>query len=170
MINMNIKSKKMAVTILTAILLIILYIIIFCFSAQDGETSGGISREISQKCVEIVDGISNKHWSVEIKKNLAIFFEHPIRKLAHFSEYACMGALLYAMLIQWMKKGKIFYASIVGWVFVSAAFDEIHQLFSPGRMCSFFDVCLDTSGAITALVFLCVLDHIFMKKSKRECK
>lgn len=39
--------------------------------------------------------------------------------------------------------------------------DEIHQCFTPGRSCSFFDWCADFTGAIIGgLVFLYVLNKI----------
>ena len=167
MSNMNSKSKqKMAVTIPAAIALVILYIIIFRFSDQDGETSSSISQDISRQCVELGDTVTGSTWSAELKESLSLVWEHPIRKLAHFSEYAIMGALLYLLFDQWMKRGLRMYGLIVLWVVVSAAADEFHQFFLPGRMCSPVDVCIDTLGAVTALLLCAGINKLLKKLTK----
>lgn len=139
-------KKKIAITVPVTILLLALYMIIFGFSAQDGEQSGRLSQMISEKCVEWFNSLSGKNLSRLFLERLAEYFEHPIRKLAHFLEYACMGVLVYALWSQWMNRGRRLCLLTVSWVFVSAALDEFHQLFVPGRYGSFVDVLLDTCG------------------------
>lgn len=136
-------------------MLLALYALIFGFSAQDGAESGSLSRMISEKCVELLNTISGRHWSEVIMEGLAEYFEHPIRKLAHFSEYACMGVLVFALWSQWLKRGRKLYLLTTGWVFISAGADELHQLFVPGRYASFADVCLDTAGGVFGIL-LCI--------------
>ena len=148
-------KKKLAITVPAAVLLLALYILIFGFSAQDGEQSGSLSRMISEKCVEFFHSISGRNWTEGFRKSLAEYFEHPIRKLAHFSEYACMGILLYILWSQWLRKGKRLYLLIVLWVFCSAGLDEFHQYFVPGRYGSFADVLLDTCGGAFGML-LCM--------------
>ncbi len=138
-----------------AILLLALYILIFGFSAQDGETSGSLSQRISEKCAELLNNLSGGNWTEDFMQELAEYFEHPLRKLAHFSEYACMGILLYILWSQWIGKKSKLYLLIVLWVFCSAGLDELHQLFVPGRWCSFWDVLLDTCGGSFGML-LCV--------------
>ena len=72
---------------MAAILLVLLYRLIFVFSGQDGEESGSLSAMISEKCAELLNAISGKHWTQNVLDSMAAYFEHPIRKLAHFSEY-----------------------------------------------------------------------------------
>lgn len=139
-------KKKIAKTVPAAILLLALYMLIFGFSAQDGETSGSLSQMISERCVELFNNLSGGHWTESFMQDLAEYFEHPLRKLGHFSEYACMGILLYILWSQWIKRGRKLYVLIALWVFCSAALDEFHQLFVPGRYGSFADVLLDTCG------------------------
>lgn len=136
-------------------MLLALYMIIFGFSAQDGVQSGTLSQLISEKCVELINNLSGRHWNEVFMIRLAEYFEHPIRKLAHFTEYACMGVLVYVLWSQWLQKGRRLYFLTVIWVFVSAAGDEFHQLFVPGRYGCFADVCLDTLGGIFGML-LCV--------------
>lgn len=143
-----------------AILLLALYLVIFGFSAQNGEQSGSVSMQLSEKCVEILNTISGKHW-----ENTAMFFEHPLRKLAHFSEYACMGILIFSIVYQWVM-GKKKYLIATLWVFLSAAVDEWHQSFVPGRYASIKDVLLDTCGGICGIVLLTLI--IKGRKKSRE--
>lgn len=130
----------------TALLLGFLYYAIFFFSGQDGEQSGSLSQMISEKCVEFLHSLSGADWNAAALDRLAEYFEHPIRKLAHFSEYACMGILVYVLWSQWMRRGRRLRLLTVGWVFVSAACDEFHQFFVPGRYASLADVLLDSCG------------------------
>ena len=154
------------VTVPAAVLLLALYMLIFGFSAQDGEQSGSLSQMISEKCVEFINTLSGRHWSRVFMENLAEYFEHPIRKLAHFSEYACMGVLIFVILSQWLEREKRLYLINALWVFLSAAADEFHQYFVPGRYASFADVCLDTCGGIFGIL-LCLLVIKMISKSKR---
>ena len=149
---MTTNKRKLIVTALAGVLLLMLYSLIFSFSAQDAEESGSLSRMISEKCVEIINQLSGRHWSEAVMESFAEYFEHPIRKMAHFAEYACMGILVYVLWIQWMKQGRALYILTVFWVFVSAAADEFHQLFGPGRYGSFADVLLDTSGGVFGMI------------------
>jgi len=152
------KIRKAAVSLAAVFLLLLLYMVIFSFSAQDGEQSGSLSRIVSEKCAEVLGNLSRGKLSQAVLKSMADYFEHPIRKLAHFSEYACMGILVFILWSQWMRQGKRLKLLTVGWVFVSAAGDEFHQLFVPGRYGSFADVVLDTcGGAFGMLLCLFVL-------------
>lgn len=159
--------KKWAVTIVAALFLLLLYRIIFGFSAQDSEQSGSLSLMISEKCIELVNTISGKHWSDVVMGELAAYFEHPLRKLAHFTEYTCMGILVYTMWRPWKKRDKGLYGIVVLWVFISAAFDEFHQYFVPGRYSSFADVLLDTCGGIFGILISVFIEKIYLKIAKK---
>ena len=159
------KVRKIIVTTVAGVLLTLLYFVIFNFSAQDGEQSGSLSMMISEKCAELLNTLSGKHWSEAVLAGWAEYFEHPLRKLAHFSEYACMGVLVYILWSQWLRRGKGLYLLTVAWVFVSAAGDEFHQLFVPERYGSFADVLLDTCGGACGMLF-CILVYRIMRHKK----
>ena len=164
-------KKKITVSVVAAILLVLLYLLIFAFSGQDGEESGSLSSMISEKCAELLNAISGKHWTQNVIDSMAAYFEHPIRKLAHFSEYACMGVLLYGVWRPWKERNRKLYLLIVLWVFVSAGADEFHQLFVPGRYGCFADVVLDIcGGAFGLLVCVCVEKIVRRRKQKRKDK
>lgn len=151
----------------TAFLLIGLYIIIFSLSEQDGEKSGSLSQKISEECVEILQQVSGKEWTDAFRRELSEYLEHPIRKLAHFSEYACMGILVYILWRQWMARDRRLYGLVIGWVLLSAVGDEVHQVFVPGRWGSILDVLLDTSGGAFGLLLCLFVEYMWRKYKYR---
>ncbi len=176
--------KKIVVSSIATIFLVLLYVLIFTFSEQDGETSGGLSQMISERCVEIFNALAGKNWSELMMHSMAEYFENPIRKLAHFCEYAVMGVLLFLIWYPWLglygrvagQKGSCgllqglprLVKLIVPWIFVSAAFDEIHQLFIPGRNGNFLDVLLDTAGGCFGLLCCIVIVKLIERRKDKR--
>lgn len=159
-------SQKVWVSLLSAVLLAFLYMLIFSFSEQDGAESGSLSHLISQKCVELINALAGGNWTELFKENLVTYFENPIRKLAHFAEYALMGVLLYGVWRPWKQRTVKLYFLIIIWILVSAAGDEIHQLFVPGRCGSAADVLLDTCGGGFGLFCCVTVEKLCMKRIK----
>ena len=157
--------RKMLISVPAAILLLALYMVIFGFSDQDAEQSGSLSMRFSESCVEWLNAISGGHWNESFIADLAEYFEHPVRKMAHFGEYMCVGILTYLVWFPWFNNRKRLYVLVVIWVFVSAALDEIHQYFVPGRWCSFADVCLDTAGGAFGLLLCLFVARMWRRKS-----
>jgi VanZ family protein len=69
-----------------------------------------------------------------------------LRKIAHFCEYAILGALLLRAL------GSEVVAVTAGVAF--AATDELHQHFVPGRHGAFRDVAIDAAGVLAGVLLL----------------
>ena len=155
-------SVKLAVSSVAAIFLVILYVTIFFFSAQDGTESGTLSHRVTEVIVDQVETIAKKNWTEEVKVSLIRFWENPVRKMAHFSEYTCMGILVFGVWIPWVtaEKWRSEYfrwnGLVVLWVFLSAALDEWHQTMVSGRCGTIWDVLLDTSGGCFG-VLVCLL-------------
>lgn len=159
---------RIAVSVAAGAALILLYSVIFSFSGQDGEESGSLSHFISEKCVELVNVLSGRHWTDIMMTELAAYFEHPLRKLAHFSEYACMGVLIYGIWSPWQRPAAKWGLITVAWVFASASLDELHQYFIPGRYSSFADVCLDTLGGTFGLLVCLLVSRLRHKRRERK--
>ena len=83
-----------------------------------------------------------------------------VRKTAHFTEYAILGALFYLNLIQFPKLNSRIKKLLLPilFSFLYAITDEIHQIFVPGRSAQFRDVLIDTLGAS----FGCLLIHALL--------
>lgn len=142
------KKEKCIVAIVSGVLLAALYIVIFLFSGQDGETSGSVSFSLTKYGAELWNKLTGGHLTQAMLEEMAVYFEHPLRKAAHFMEYAVMGILVYNVLYCRMKSRKKYLIALL-WVFLSAAADEFHQYFIPGRWASVADVILDTAGGMT---------------------
>lgn len=86
-----------------------------------------------------------------------------LRKLAHFTEFACLGAL-FAWLLGMFRKPMLI-ALACG--FSVACIDETIQYFVPGRGPAFKDVLIDTSGALLGIGLL-FLGYTILKKQARR--
>ena len=86
-----------------------------------------------------------------------------LRKMAHFTEFACLGALL-AWLFGMLRKPFVF-AIFCG--FAVACMDETIQRFVPDRGPSFRDVLVDTSGALIGIGLLLLGYTICKRKAKQ---
>ena len=149
----------MKINILRIILILLLlftFFVIFGFSSQDGETSGGISRNITNKILQF----SNKYNALEQeeKEQIADRTERIIRKIAHFSIYTLVGLLLMGLLSTYKIKEnwRIILSVLLGMIY--AVSDEIHQSFIPGRTPQITDVYIDTLGVVLGvlLILLCI--------------
>ena len=92
-----------------------------------------------------------------------------VRKLAHLTEYAMFGVLLYGGL----SGGRQFaWHPRPAWrcVAIAAAYsltDELHQSFVPGREASLVDCGIDTAGAALAMLFLYTSERYFQTRARR---
>ena len=152
---------KNFIRIITMILLIITFLIIFGFSNQNGETSGGISEKVSKILVNIFD--FNKKTEEE-KQITAKKIEPIIRKIAHFLIYTVVGFLMMSFMSTYDSvslKKKILISLIVG--FIYACSDEIHQAFIPDRSPAVTDVLIDTAGVCLGISIVSVLYRLIIK-------
>lgn len=147
-------------------LLILQMWIIFGFSGQDGETSGTISRRITETITKNIKSIQNLEKAE--KEKVLKQIEHFIRKLAHFSLYTVVGFLLMSLLstYKFKQKNKIYMSFGIGLMY--AISDEIHQSFIPERTPMISDVCIDTCGVITGIIILLVIQFIWYRILKKS--
>lgn len=74
--------------LLTGVLVLLMMILIFSFSAQDATESSGLSSGICGRIVRAAQEIFGLTMSPEQAKRWSQLLETPVRKLAHFTEYA----------------------------------------------------------------------------------
>lgn len=130
------------------ILLICLLIFIWGNSLMPGEISGGISNKVKELLASVLPiGAQEEDGG-----------GHLIRKLAHFTEFAALGATL-GWLFGMLNKGKIrpFVCGVL-----AASADETIQRFVPDRGPSVKDVFLDSCGVLAGMVLL-YLGHTYFK-------
>lgn len=121
---------------------------IFVFSNQDSSVS-------SRQSGTIVDFIESLGSSLD--EDLLTFLT---RKAAHIFVYFVLGLLVYNLLRTYgmgAKKTIVFSALMA---FGYASFDEIHQLFIPGRSGELRDVLIDTMAASVGVVLYALIDRV----------
>ncbi len=164
----------MKINILRIILIILLlctFFVIFGFSSQDGEASGGLSRNITNKILQI----SNKYNALgqEEKEQIANKTEKIIRKVAHFSIYTVVGLLLMGLLSTYKIKEnwRMILSILLGMIY--AVSDEIHQSFIPGRTPQITDIYIDTLGVILGILLILLGIKIYeqiLQKYYKKCQ
>ena len=87
-----------------------------------------------------------------------------LRKMMHFSEFACLGVLL-TWFTSMLDKKVIFVP--VGGALVAGT-DELIQYFVPGRNSALTDVLIDTAGVLTGMGLLCLWIAWFTAKKKQQ--
>ncbi|MGL5435317.1 MAG: VanZ family protein [Lachnospiraceae bacterium] len=114
-------------------------IIIFLFSGQNSESSGELSSFVAQ-CLE----------RIALLKELLQYVN--IRKIAHFTIYFVLG-IFTARAVRLHADGTKTQAGAALLIcFIYACSDEFHQSFVPGRGPSFWDVLIDSMGALTGII------------------
>lgn len=86
-----------------------------------------------------------------------------LRKLAHFTEFACLGACL-AWLFGMVKKNILL---ALGCGIAVACIDETIQCFVPDRGPAVLDVLIDTAGVSMGMILL-LMGYYFIKRSRNQ--
>lgn len=130
-------------------------VVIFSFSAKPAVQSTEMSTSVGKMiCRIFVHDFSS--WSEEKQEELAAKIDHPVRKCAHASEYALLGALVLLTACTYAKMSPKTVAAAVIISVLYAASDEFHQRFVPGRSCQFTDVLIDSAGVMVGVGFIIV--------------
>lgn len=146
------KAKK----ILIWIPAVVLAVIIFGFSGQNGEQSEGLSYKVAEVLVNGADALHLIDMKYIGREHAIEQMQIPVRKVAHMTEYAIFACSVYvALAVDGLKWRWTKYAALLI-VFAYACTDEIHQLFITGRNGSAVDVLIDVTGGLIA-IFLCMI-------------
>ncbi len=164
------KKKRTILRIITGILTIGIMLLIFSFSAQNGEASSGTSGKIVEWMIQkIFQPIfaSNKNVIEWLEENLSFI----VRKLAHFSIYTALGMSATGFFFTFdklTKKRQVIFAIILGCLYATT--DELHQLFTPGRSGQITDVLLDSVGVIIGTGIITLVWYLVMKRRRKQEK
>lgn len=155
--------RKKLLTILTLLWMVF----IFFMSSAGQETSDGQSDAVC----DLIGSIFVEDYEdlpPEEKAEWQDRITFPVRKGAHMTEYAILGALLALTACEYLSAGKdggpgekdaerterAPYAAALAAGFLYAASDEFHQRFVPGRSGELRDVLIDTAGV---LIGICIV-------------
>ena len=168
----NSPMNKRAAHIVTTLALVAWCVFIFAMSAKPGDDSDALSLGfLGQLAGLFVPGFGDMSPSDQLAAVQP--YNHFIRKLAHFSEYALLGMLAFGAL---RVRGQ--HNAAVAWAFSAlyACTDEFHQLFVHGRTGLITDVFIDSAGALVGIAFLILCDRlsqayfVSFRKSKNVTK
>ena len=135
------------------ILTVFVMIAIFCFSSQNDQDSSNTSGSVIGNILQSVDE-NFKSASKEIQAEIIGSYQNIIRKIAHFTiftalGFCCLGTFYFT---EFKRHNKILGAAVVGLIY--AFFDEVHQIFVPGRGPALKDVIIDFSGVLFGIIIL----------------
>ena len=91
---------------------------------------------------------------------------HLLRKLAHFSEFACLGLCLCWLGGMLNQRGFQAVMLPLSGALAAACMDETIQYFVAGRGSSLLDVWLDTAGAAVGIICLLTGYHCYQRCKK----
>lgn len=141
--------------ILSTVLLIAMLAFIWGNSMASGTDSGAMSGRVMAWINSFL----------HVNESSADTLHHVIRKMAHFTEFACLGLLLtwqFGMMGE--KKGHLVCMPLFCGM-AAACVDETIQVFVPGRGPSLIDVWIDTAG-VTVGIALLLIGHHYIRRIK----
>jgi len=129
---------------------------IFGFSSKTAAESSGLSSEIAEKVVKIIEKVIEP--SDSKKEEIFSSVHFLIRKSAHFCEFTLLAILVFFLARSY--KLSIFLCILIalGYSLLFAVSDEVHQLFVDGRSGQITDVLVDFAGSMfgAGISFLCL--------------
>ena len=105
------------------------------------------------------------HWLALLQTWLPWLTDYLIRKAAHFTEYAVLGALLFGA--AGVRHG-LWFPPCFG--LLAALLDETVQLFAAGRSGQISDVWLDLAGFLTGWIVIALIATCLRKRKGESVK
>ena len=142
---------------------IVMAMIIFGFSKQDGEESSGLSYKAADIILTVCDKAGIIDCNENNRESMIEAVQFPIRKAAHMTEYAIFSIfVMIALIVDGIKGVRIpVISAVIAIAF--AATDEFHQTFVPGRYGCVLDVLIDAAGSIIGLIILYIKMYVNIK-------
>lgn len=144
--------------IVRAVLIILTFLALYFIFAMSSYNSKD-SSELSMGLLRYINLLLGKAGFGDV------LTEYVLRKIAHYSEYAVLGGLLFLDVVSFTedyKKGSLI-APPAG--LCIAALDELSQNLSDGRTPKIFDVFIDFCGVFTAVAILYLFFSCLAKNS-----
>lgn len=130
---------------------------IFCFSSQNALESSSLSGGVVENLFHLVEKLFNWNLPQQDRIQWLELFETVIRKAAHMTVYAMLGAAVaYSLHVHKFPRPKLIFLTEIFCMFYATT-DEIHQLFVPGRSGQITDVLIDSIGAMIGIILLLIV-------------
>ncbi len=143
--------------IISIVAVVLMCGIIFTLSAMPADDSTKLSTGVIWQVVGfLVPGYDQMSAAEQLYWQEALQF--PVRKAAHFSEYALLGMLMLNMTLRLgcLRARPLLVRAGVAWLLCIAycLTDEIHQIFVPGRTFKLLDIGIDSCGALAGILLV----------------
>ncbi len=155
-------AKKAILWILT----ILCMATIFFFSSQTAPQSKKSSSGFIETVIKIID-FNNSLDDKEIGQ-ITESMTFLVRKGAHFSIYALLGALILLLVYEYKVDGWLAVLTAVLLSTLYACSDEFHQTFVSGRSGELRDVIIDAVGALVGCVIVILISKIILIRRNRN--
>ena len=126
-------------------------------------TSGRLVNFVQQVFYRKWDTLEPAEWEKQMRQ-----LHYLLRKIAHFTEFAVLGADLSLILLTFDKPFSFRFPAGLLFGVLYASSDEFHQTFVEGRDGAVFDVCIDAGGVFVGV--LLVLGLFAMSEADRRRK
>ena len=158
------KRRKRRWILICSVVVFLIAAMIFFFSAQNAEeseeTSSGIVAWVVRLLYPSYPEMTPQQ-KYELMKDLAL----KVRKLAHFTEFALLGAALRLLFHALRLRLPLLWAWLAGTLY--AVSDEVHQMFVEARGPAVTDVLIDSAGVLT---MACVMSLILLARKRVKQK
>lgn len=146
--------KRNIIRIILLLLITCWMFMVFGFSSAEGEASTSLSMKVAKIFV-------NNEINLD-------FVENIIRKIAHLTEYAIGGILVYLFFLTFDLNARLQFICSFVFVTLYAITDEIHQLMVPGRCGKIIDVYIDVLGILIGLCSVLLIIKIIESFTNKE--
>ena len=168
-------NRTRVIAILSIVAVIAMCGFIFFMSARPADESDAMSLGIVGRIIGfIIPGYDQMSAADQLYWQQTL--NYPVRKTAHFLEYAALGALMLNMIVQVTRaqgrnpRAVLKRLAAEAWALstIYAATDEVHQLFVSGRTGKPTDVLIDSAGVLVGVLFVALIVHVVYKRKRRR--
>ncbi len=148
-----------------SVLAVVWMCLIFAYSHCPGPESQQDSYQVGMMTGHVVVE-DFEEWSFVDQLAFAMKVDHPIRKLAHFTEYLILAIFLVGAVDNSLRRRTLRLLIPLAVATFYAVTDELHQFFIPGRNCNVGDVLIDSAGAfVGVLLSILVVDAVGRRRN-----
>lgn len=134
--------------------------VIFWFSSQNGEQSGGQSNALSEFFLKILKP-NFENLNENEKQQLLNTTSQITRTIAHFGIYLILALFVTAFTNTYnIKRKKVIIYSLIFCLIYSVS-DEIHQIYVDGRTFQIIDIIIDNIGNLTGAFLFFVIKRFY---------
>ena len=147
---------KRYIWLIRSVLIALLFVwigMLHFFSAQPADVSSSLSEGICYRIAQYTVA-DFEQASPEEQAEIVGKFQTPVRKAAHFCEYALGGFLALLFLNTFALLPRFTWLLGGGFGLINAILDELHQSFVAGRGPGVGDVLLDLAGFLVGMAFV----------------